>query len=265
MKKQTRYPALISFDIEEFDLPQEYQATIPKERQLSIAAAGTEKLVALLAGHPEYRVTFFVTVCFAEAYPGLMARMVAQGHEIASHGMSHSRFSDGDLARSREKLEKLTGTEVTGFRPARLAALDKQAVKDAGYRYESALNPVWLPGRYNNVSAPLTPFRESCGLWQIPITAVPVLRFPLFWLSFKNLPQGLYLALARRALRSNGLFNLYTHPWEYVSEAGESKWGIPGYITRGSGEVQLRRLESLFRSLSGQCEFLTFRQYLDRL
>ena len=265
MKEQKKLPALISFDIEEFDLPLEYRAPIAPERQLAVAAAGTEALLAMLARHPEYQVTFFTTVRFAEAYPELVKQMAAGGHEVASHGMTHSNFAPGDLEQSRRRLSQLSGAEVTGFRPARLLALDKQAILAAGYHYESALNPVWLPGRYNNFRAPLTPFREPCGLWQIPVTALPGVRLPLFWLSFKNLPLRLYLALALRAVRSNGLFNFYTHPWEYAAEAREKQWRIPGYITRHAGEAQLRRLETLCASLSGRCEFLTFRQFLNRL
>ena len=264
MKEQNKFPALISFDIEEFDLPLEYHVTISPDQQLAIAEAGTKKLLALFARHPEYRVTFFVTVRFAEAFPELVAEMTSQGHEIASHGMNHTNFSSGDLERSRERLTEIAKTEVTGFRPARLLALDKQTILAAGYRYESALNPVWLPGRYNNFRAPLVPFREPCGLWQLPVTALPILRLPLFWLSFKNLPLHLYIALARRAVRCNGLFNFYTHPWEYAAEAREKRWGIPGYITRYAGDEHLQRLETLCQALAGQCEFMTFRQYLDR-
>ena len=263
MKPRKKYPALISFDLEEFDLPLEYHASISPDRQLAIAAAGTAKLLDMLEHHPEYRVTFFVTVRFAEACPELVARMAARGHEIASHGMTHSRFSPEDLAQSRERLSALAGAAVTGFRPPRLLALDKQAILAAGYRYESALNPVWLPGRYNNFRAPLAPFREPCGLWQIPVTALPKLRLPLFWLSFKNLPLRLYLALARRAIRSNGVFNFYTHPWEYTAEAREKCWRIPGYITRGAGDAYLRRLETLCGALSELCEFSTFQHYLE--
>ncbi|MPM76921.1 hypothetical protein SDC9_123920 [bioreactor metagenome] len=264
MKKRERIPALISFDAEEFDLPKEYGAAISPEEQNAVSAEGTAALLDFLDREAMGTATFFVTVRFARDNPVLVRRMVQGGHELASHGMSHSDFKLGDLAESRRMLSEIGECPVTGFRPARLLAVDKQAIADAGYRYESALNPVWIPGRYNHFFAPLKPFRESCGLWQIPVTAIGGIRFPLFWLSFKTLPLGLYCRLARFAARCNGVFNLYTHPWEYNKRSRSSCWNVPRYITRHAGYEQMLRLAWLRHQLARDCAFMTFSAYLDR-
>ena len=145
---------------------------------------------------------------------------------------------------------------------ARLAKVEKLEIMKAGYLYESSLNPVWLPGRYSNAGKPLLPFREQCGLWQIPVSAVPVIRFPLFWLSFKNLPLFLYKTLAGIAIRMTGFFNMYSHPWEYNGESKDPRWKIPGYIVRHAGKEQTERLRSLILFLKRKGEFVTFREYL---
>ena len=148
---------------------------------------------------------------------------------------------------------------------ARLAKVGKQDILDAGYEYESSLNPVWLPGRYSNFTAPLKPFREACGLWQMPVSALPVVRFPLFWLSFKNLPLPLYLPMAKTAMSATGFFNMYSHPWEYHERAAEPQWKIPGYIVRHAGKAQRLRLNRLISSLGRSGTFETFSEYLARL
>lgn len=264
VKSGERIPALLSFDIEEFDLPKEYGVAISSADQNAVSVAGTLSLLDFLERRSAGAVTFFVTARFALDNPRLVRRMAADGHELASHGMSHGHFEPGDLAESRRILAEIGECPVAGFRPPRLMAVDKQAILDAGYVYESALNPVWIPGRYNNLRAPLTPFREACGLWQFPVTAVRGIRLPLFWLSFKNLPLGLYCRLARSAARCNGVFNLYSHPWEYDERSRDRRWHIPRYVTRHAGPPQLARLARLWNGLAPDCEFMTFGEYLSR-
>jgi peptidoglycan/xylan/chitin deacetylase (PgdA/CDA1 family) len=255
---------LLSFDIEEFDLPAEFGAEIARDDMFSIAGEGTRRILQTV-NEAGARVTFFVTAAFAQEFPGLVREMMASGHEIASHGFSHTTFEPADLKRSREALEEIAGAPVRGFRMARLAKVGKQDILDAGYEYESSLNPVWLPGRYRNFTAPLKPFREPCGLWQMPVSALPVVRFPLFWLSFKNLPLPLYIPMAKAAMSATGFFNMYSHPWEYHERAAEAQWKIPGYIVRHAGEAQRLRLNRLISSLAHSGSFETFSEYLDRL
>jgi glycosyltransferase involved in cell wall biosynthesis len=57
--------ALMSFDCEEFDLPNELCEKIDAERQFEVAAEGMERALALLAEVPA-RATFFTTAVFAE-------------------------------------------------------------------------------------------------------------------------------------------------------------------------------------------------------
>ena len=255
---------LLSFDIEEFDLPTEFGVEIPQGEMFSVAGEGTERILRIV-NEAGVRATFFVTAAFAKAFPELVRRMRDGGHEIASHGYSHTTFEPADLKRSKEALEEIAGTAVRGFRMARLAKVDKREILDAGYEYESSLNPVWLPGRYSNFSAPLKPFQESCGLWQMPVSALPVVRFPLFWLSFKNLPLFVYLPLAKTAMSATGFFNMYSHPWEYHECSAESRWHIPAYIVRHAGQDQCDRLRRLIESMKRSGAFETFGDYLDRI
>jgi hypothetical protein len=163
---------LLSFDIEEFDLPEEYGASIPEEEKFEISRSGTQAIIDLMT-ETGAKVTFFTTAVFAMRYPELIRQMVRNGHETASHGMNHSTFEAAHLAESKKILEDISGLEVTGFRMARLAKVDKEEIKAAGYTYESSLNPIYLPGHYCNLRSPLLPFKEDCGLWQFPSHSSP--------------------------------------------------------------------------------------------
>lgn len=262
--KFTRPVVLLSFDIEEFDLPTEFGVPVPEEDLFTIPRTGTQR-ISELVNAANVKATFFVTGAFAEKYPELIRDMVSHGHEVASHGFSHSTFDVSDLTRSKETLEKISGASVSGFRMARLAPVKKEEILNAGYLYESSVNPVFLPGRYHNLDVPLTPYREECGLLQFPVSAVPLIRFPLFWLSFKNLPFGIYQTLSNMTLSMTKQYNMYSHPWEYNERAKEAQWHIPGYIVRHAGQEQMKRLERLIANLKGKGAFLTFREAVDEL
>jgi len=254
---------LLSFDVEEFDIPLEYGAAVSEADQQSVSAEGMGKVLSLLE-NLGVKTTCFVTYNFARRNPELFARMAA-AHEIASHGMCHSSFEVRHLEESRKKLSELAGREVVGFRAARLAPVAPEAILAAGFRYDSSVNPTYLPGRYNNLRLPTAVYREACGLYRFPVSVEPFTRFPLFWLSFKNLPLPLYVRLAKRALKRRGCFNLYTHPWEYADRARGRAWQLPSYVTRHAGDGQLARLAKLIEALRPHGIFSTFSEYLSDL
>lgn len=242
----------LSFDIEEFDVPLEYGRSIDMPEQFRVSALGLEAILDLL-DRLAIPATFFITAHFAQNHPDAIAR-IAKTHEIASHGFYHAQFDVADLAASRQVLQQLTGQAVVGFRMARLQPVDDRAIATAGYRYNSSLNPTWLPGRYNHLAKPRRP-NWSGPVLNIPVSVTPLIRFPLFWLSFKNLPLGLYKLLSAWTLRCDRDLNLYFHPWEFVAIGA---YGLPSYISRRSGPAMLQRLEDYLIWLKQKGHFVTF-------
>ena len=181
---------LLSFDIEEFDMPFEYERKIEFSDQMGISIQGTIAILDLLKKH-QIKATFFSTATFAINAPKVMERIVNEGHEVASHSYYHSDFKLEDLLESKLKLEELTGQKIIGFRMPRMHPVDEKEVFKAGYVYNSSINPTFLPGRYNNFNKPRTYFRQD-GVMQIPASVTPIIRFPLFWLSFHNFPLFFY-------------------------------------------------------------------------
>lgn len=246
---------LLSFDVEEFDVPLEYGQPISEQTQFTVSYQGLEAVLALLA-QLQIRATFFTTANFALQYPQLIAA-IAQTHEIASHGFYHSSFEVADLAKSKQVLENITGQPVLGYRMARLQPVQDADIAAAGYRYNSSINPTYLPGRYNHLTKSRSPY-FSDELLNIPVSVTPWIRFPLFWLSFKNLPLWLYQAACWVTLQCDRHLNLYFHPWEF---SNLHRYSLPGYIRRHSGKPMLRRLEQYLRWARRQGQFITFAEF----
>lgn len=250
---------LLSFDIEEFDMPLEYKGEIPFEEQLSISRKGLQNILALLKKY-EAKATFFSTVIFAENNKDLIVQLLNEGHELASHTWFHSKFENEDLKKSREKLADLFNTDVTGLRMPRMMKVDENEVQKAGYSYNSSVNPTFLPGRYNNLKVSRTYFKEG-NVLQIPASVSPNFRIPLFWLSFHNFPLSFYRKLAKDALKKDDYLNVYFHPWEFANIKDE-KFKLPGFTTRNSGEEMVKRFDEFLSWLkkSGY-QFGTFQEF----
>src|SRR5471030_71025 len=204
----------LGFDVEEFDMPFEYGKTLPFSEQLSISTTGTLLILNLLR-ETGIKATFFCTAHYALHQPGIIKQIADAGHEIASHGYYHLDFKPQHLEQSKTVLEQLSGAKITGYRMARMMPVDELEIKKAGYTYNSSLNPTWIPGRYNNLKKPRTWFFDQ-GVLQIPASVSSSVRFPLFWLTFHNLPLSLIKQMSTGAIKKDGYLNLYFHPWEFT-------------------------------------------------
>jgi hypothetical protein len=71
----------------------------------------------------------------AERYPHLVRRIVAEGHELASHGYAHLRASEQsrsefeqDVRRAKGLLEDLGGRPVRGYRAPSFSIGDRKSL-----------------------------------------------------------------------------------------------------------------------------------------
>jgi peptidoglycan/xylan/chitin deacetylase (PgdA/CDA1 family) len=248
---------LLSFDIEEFDLPLEYGIPISEDLQMEISKKGTNSIISLLDDQ-KVTATLFTTSNYATRYRDDIENYAIK-FEIASHSCDHSEFKESHLSESRIILEKITGRPVTGLRMPRMKQLEPAMIRKAGYTYDSSINPTWLPGKYNNLHLPRTIFSDKdSGLLCIPASVTPLLRIPLFWLSFKNIPYKIYRNLALQTLRKDGFLVLYFHPWEFTSL---KHIPVPEFIKRNSGEDLLSRLFMLIHDLKNEADFITMNDF----
>ena len=255
---------LLSFDIEEFDMPFEYGKVISFEDQMEISIRGTQHILDLLDKH-QIKATFFSTVVFAQNATDIINRIINSGHELASHGYYHSNFEVEHLKSSRIELEKITGKTVKGYRMPRMKPVDELEIAKAGYLYNSSINPTFLPGRYNNLHKPRTYFKET-GIWQIPSSVSPILRFPLFWLSFHNLPLKIYTWLAEITHKKDKYLNLYFHPWEFTNLTDKDRFGFPNYVSKNSGHQMIERMDDFIKTLKEKkYSFETISNFIDKI
>lgn len=221
-----------------------------------------ERILILFGDHGT-RATFFTLGWVAERFPRLIKRMVAEGHEIASHGWSHVRVTQQDrrafyedVSRTKAVLEDVTGQEVNGYRAAsysigeqNLWALD--VLQEAGYRYSSSIFPI-RHDHYGMPNAPRFAFRPSNGkLVEFPVTTVRLggRNLPCSgggW--FRLLPYALSKAAMQRVNRVDGKpVIFYFHPWEIdpqqPPQSGlDAKTRFRHYLNLDRMEARLTRL-----------------------
>jgi len=218
-------------------------------------------ILELLARHQTH-ATFFTLGWIAARYPQVVREIVAQGHELASHGYGHERASDqspdvffADISRAKKLLEDLSGQAVVGYRApsfsighANLWAYD--SLQSAGYSYSSSIYPI-AHDHYGMPDAPRFAHTVRPGLLEIPITTVRLFErnFPSSGGGyFRLLPYPVSRWLMHRVNsldQQSGIF--YFHPWEIDPEqprvAGiNSKTRFRHYLNIGQMQRRLERL-----------------------
>jgi peptidoglycan/xylan/chitin deacetylase (PgdA/CDA1 family) len=247
---------ILTFDVEEFDMPLEYNQQIEIDEQMEVGRKG---LAALIPLWEKYNIpcTLFTTANYANTFPETI-KALSEKHEIASHTYYHSNFEEAHLLSSRLALEKITNKKINGLRMPRMRKIDMQTVIDAGYTYDSSINPTYLPGRYNNFHLPRTVYEQE-KMIRVPATVSPFFRLPLFWLGFKNYPLWLFKKLCFQSLKKDGYLSLYFHPWEFTDI---SNYKMPEYTKTPNGERLTLKLEKLIQALSKHTTFITMQDYL---
>jgi len=235
----------LSFDIEEFEMPREYGDPIPFDLQMKVSVKGTTRILDLLAKN-NVKATFYTTANFASHAKDIVRRIIDEGHELASHGYVHDHFEPPHLKMSKDILEEIGGVTVYGYRMARMMPVPEEEVHKAGYIYNSSINPTFLPGRYNKLNESRTYFYRE-NVLQLPASVTPWFRFPLFWISFHNLPVKLYCRLVNRVLKKDNYMNTYFHPWEFMDIGPKSKYNFPGYVTRNTDIKMVERLDQFIK------------------
>ncbi len=142
----------------------------------------------------------------------------------------------------------------------RMQPVDMLLVKQAGYAYDSSINPTFIPGKYNNTHLPQTLYKEH-DVFRLPCSVSPTFRIPLFWLSFKNFPYSFYKNLALTTIRRNGYLNLYFHPWEFTNI---SKYKLPFFVKRHSGNRLTEKLHQLIVDLKKEASFETMNSFIQK-
>jgi polysaccharide deacetylase family protein (PEP-CTERM system associated) len=267
LRKASAIRNAMTIDVEDYFQVSAFAPYITREswpdRECRVEA-NVDRILAIL-DEGGVHATFFTLGWIAERYPALVRRIVAGGHELASHGYGHLRASDQDRAQfmqdissAKAILEDIGGQAVLGYRapsfsigPANLWALD--ALHQAGYRYSSSIYPV----RHDHYGMPDAPRfawhpNGSDGLLEVPITTVR--------LGQRNVPAGgggyfrlFPYALSRWMMqqvnqRDGQSAIFYFHPWEI--DPGQPRPPGLNLKTRFRHYVNMEKMEGRIRALT---------------
>ncbi len=262
-----RGPAItnaLTIDVEDYFQVSAFAPHIARsdwDRQPCRVERNVDRILEMLAER-ETKATFFTLGWIAERYPSVVRAIVAQGHELASHGYGHQRVReqtraefDADIRRAKTILEDLSAAAVIGYRAPsfsigaeNLWALD--CLADAGYRYSSSIYPI-RHDHYGMPDAPRFAHRIRHDLIEIPATTLRVLG--------RNLPSSgggyfrlLPYAASRWMLRRVNAVDrqaavFYFHPWEIDVDQPRvdgisAKTRFRHYVNLGRMEQRLQQL-----------------------
>ncbi len=214
-----------------------------------------EGMPPLLDIYSKYAIksTFFFTGYIAKLYPDIVKMIIKDGHEVASHGMSHLKENGFDIMpfekqkrhmeKSKKLLEDISGQEVISFRAPALRTNNDTApaLVEAGYRIDSSvasqrfdfflsfggvkkLNWLMSP-RLPYLTSPISLLKKGKGpLVEIPLSAF---FFPYVGTTMRAFPW--FTAMQRRGIHlESSLINgkpvvFDIHPNEFIDESYETR------------------------------------------
>lgn len=206
---------------------------------------GFEAFLSVLsaAGIP---CTCFATGDVARRYPRAMDTLLQRGHELASHGDTHRRFSTMTYEQARAEIAQADAelrrfSPITSFRAPNLDFPNRfiPLLEAAGYTIDSSI-AAYKPHKGH----PRAPLRHGA------ITRLPASTMP----SLVRLPGSLQ-RLVLAPLRDASV--LFFHPWEFVDLR---RAPIPWDCRAGTGPHALASLETAIATLAARgAQFLTLR------
>jgi polysaccharide deacetylase family protein (PEP-CTERM system associated) len=269
----------MTVDVEEYFHVSVFDGVVPRHewaRLESRVVPSTERLLEVFAD-AGVRATFFVLGWVAERHPDLVRRIVAGGHELASHGFAHrlvydltpAQFRD-DVRRSKAVLESAGGVPVLGYRapsysitPRSLWAID--ILIDEGFAYDASIFPI----HHDRYGIPVSPRhqyvleRDRGRIIEVPGSTVRLgcLNLPVAGGGyFRLLPYAWTRWGIDRVNRTEGRPAIfYMHPWEIDP-------GQPRLRTSRLGRLRhyrnLDKTEDRLRTLLSDFRFSTVNRVL---
>jgi len=203
----------------------------------------TDEILELLSER-KIKATFFTLGCVAEENPSIVRKIVDQGHEIASHGYSHTLIYNQspdefkqETIKSKAILEDIAQAEVKGYRAATYSITRKSfwaldILAEAGFVYDSSIFPI----RHDRYGIPdinplpheiKTPDGNTIVEFPISTLKTGIFNIPIAGGGYFRLFPYVFSKWALRRVNKQGNeFVFYIHPWEIdktqpvIKEAG---------------------------------------------
>ena len=254
------------------DLEDWYQSTVDFDAPIGERVVeNVDRLLAMLDPN-RVKATFFVQGLVARRHPGLIQRLVAEGHEIQSHAHTHRpldrmdrRALEQELDAARKSVEDASGVRVTAFRApdfsiveGNLWALEVLAAN--GFLVDSSVFPV-RTRRYGVSGWSLAPqrlrFTDGLELLEVPVAVASwgSVRLPVAGGGyFRLLPLPMLTRGLNSCIAEGRPAVVYCHPYEF-NEREMAAYGsaVPWWKRKHQGigrAAMIRRIEALLRKVT---------------
>lgn len=231
MKKCFFSENALTIDVEDYFQVSAFSAHIARSSwdSLDCRVEKNIDIILLLLSNANTKATFFTLGWIAERYPKMVRKILAEGHELASHGYGHERVSNltreefyQDVSRAKNLLEDIGGKIILGYRAPSFSIGNNnlwalEILEKTKHMYSSSIYPV-RHDHYGTPDAPRFIYKSYGDLIEIPPTT--------FRLFERNIPAsgGGYFRLYPYFLskwminqvnkKDNNPAVFYFHPWE---------------------------------------------------
>ena len=253
----------MTIDVEDYYHVHAFKDAIPRSEWAGMESrveANTHRVLDLF-DKTNAKATFFTLGCVAADHPDIVKRIVADGHELASHGWDHWAVFDqdretflADVTKAKATLEDIGGVAVKGYRAASFSIDGRSpwaydVLAEAGYSYSSSSHPI-AHDAYGDPNADRAPHVTASGVVEIPVVTARVgqRRVPAGGGGFFRLfPLGWFTRAHRQAVADGLTPNFYLHPWEIDPsqpriKAAPLKSRFRHYVGLSRCESKLKRL-----------------------
>ncbi len=211
------------------------------------------------------KATFFVLGWIAEKVPGLIKEIESDGHEIATHGFSHTLIThmnpdefNKDIKRSLNAICSIVKQNVIGFRAPSFTITKKTLwalpiLKQQGIIYDSSVYPIGFHPDYGIAESDLN-IHKLNGIMEVPLSVAEFggKKIPCSGGAyFRIFPYQITRKLIERCNQQGRPVIFYIHPWELDPEQPRKKLSfsktIRHYSNLNKTEKRLEKLLSHFK------------------
>ncbi len=242
---------------------------------------------------------FFTIARDAHDQRTLLREMVAAGHEIASHSMTHPQpFSslaenalNLEVAGSKAALSEASGSEIAGFRAPAWDINDRvlKQIAGAGYSYDASVFPtpaliasrlsayhrsegmgsIFSMDLFAHAFSKRTPYKltgAGSGLTEFPVAVTRWLRFPTYHTLAYLTPKPVFMRALRSVLKRNEPLGYELHAADLLALSDE---GVDQRMDRHPGmklplEDKTALLREIFTQIAAARDATTYRAAVDR-
>lgn len=214
------------------DVEDWYQSSVDFDAPITERVVrNTERILAIL-DRCNVKGTFFVQGRVAETFPHLLQQLVAEGHEIQSHGYSHRPVNKMnrkelqiELEQARKTVEDACGVQVTAFRAPDFT-IDRENIwaleilVETGFKVDLSIFPM-RTHRYGISGYPTVPhwvqLPSGTSIMEVPVAiwSSGKIRIPVAGGGYFRLIPGIILERFFASMMTRQPVIMYCHPYEF--------------------------------------------------